>query len=160
LSHRALSGTGDTEVLLHSLQEWGPDALSRLNGDFAFAYLDVPARRLLLARDRAGVRPLFYTWAGGALLFASSIRSLLISPLVRRRFDARSFKHLMYFWSAGERQTFFADIHALAPGEYLEYDADGLRRTRYWDLAFPADQERASAEEWSARVRAALERAV
>jgi len=161
LSHRPFAGTGDTEVLLHSLGEWGVDAIRRLNGDFAFGYLDLRARRLLLARDRVGVRPLFYTMAGGTLLFASNIRSLLISPFVRRGFNARSFKQLMYFWTAGERQTFFEDIHSLAPGEYLEFDASGLRRKRYWDLTFPADPETAGGtHEWSARVRAALERSV
>ena len=160
LSNHAFSGRGDTEVLLHCLLEWGVDALRRLNGDFAFAYLDVRARRLLLARDRVGVRPLFYTMAGRTLLFASNIRSLLLSPVVRRKFNARSFKQLMHFWTAGERQTFFEDIHSLAPGEYLEFDAAGLRRNRYWDLTFPADQETVSEHDWSARVRAAMERSV
>lgn len=160
LSHRPFRGTGDTEVLLHSLLEWGVEAVPRLNGDFAFAYLDVRARRLLLARDRVGVRPLFYAMAGRTLLFASNLRSLLMSPLVERRFNARSFKQLMYFWTAGERQTFFEGIYSLAPGEYLEFDAAGLRRTRYWDLTFPADQETASDHDWCARVRVAMERSV
>lgn len=160
LANRALTGAGDVQVLLHALLKWGTDAVARLNGDFAFAYLDVHARRLLLARDRVGARPLFYTMAGRTLLFGSTIRSLLMSPFVTRRFDARSFKELMCFWAAGERRTFFENIHALAPGEYLEYDAGRLRRTRYWDLTFPIDQEPVSEHEWSARARVALERSV
>ena len=84
--HRFRS-TSDTEVILAAYREWGTDCLARLNGAFAFAIHDAPGRRVLLARDRAGEKPLFYTLAGGALRFASELKALLADPALPRRID-------------------------------------------------------------------------
>src|SRR5262249_2118658 len=98
LGHRFSTRT-DTEVLLHLDEELGPDGRKRLNGQFAVAIWDAREQALMLARDRVGVRPLFYTRAGGALLFASEIKALLADARVTPRIDTTALDQVFTFWS-------------------------------------------------------------
>lgn len=109
----------DTEVLLHLYEEYGPRCLDRLNGQFAFAIWNAREQTLFLARDRLGVRPLFYTAAGGNLTFASEIKALLADPQVHARIDPVTLDQIFTFWSPLSPRTIFQDITELPPGHYL-----------------------------------------
>ena len=104
--HR-FSTHSDTEVVLHLFEEYGPACLERLNGQFAIAIWDAREETLLLARDRLGVRPLFYTQAAGALLFGSEIKVLLADDRVRAKIDPSSLDQVFTFWSTLSPRTIF-----------------------------------------------------
>lgn len=129
------SGHSDTEVVLHACAQWGSEALTRFNGIFAFALWEEKRRRLLLARDRMGVKPLFYMQHEGGLLFASEIKTLLAYPTVRAQLDAQGAAEILLL---GPGRTpgcgILKDIYEVEPGCWGEYvDAD-LRLHRYWRL--------------------------
>jgi len=136
-----VSSTGDTAVLLAALTEWGPAALPRLDGMFALAFLDTKARTVVLARDFAGMKPLYYArWAGG-IAFASEIKALLMLPGVSRRADDQ---HVYDYLRAGLVDhgdgTMFADVRQVAPAHALELDVERaeVRGSRaFWKLPAP-----------------------
>ena len=128
-------GHSDTEVLLHSYAQWGPDCLEKLNGIFAFALWEEKKRRLFLARDRMGVKPLFYKLHEGGLLFGSEIKSVLAYPTVRAEMDASGAAEIMLL---GPGRTpgsgVFRDILELEPGCCGTYISGKLTVRRYWSL--------------------------
>ena len=126
----------DTEVIVHLFEEFGEDCVTHLKGMFAFAIWDERHRKLFLARDRVGIKPLYYTKTGDAFLFASEIKSLLQDTSVVRRFSARSIdRFLTYYYLPGD-ETLFENIYRLAPGHCMSI-CDGRISTRqYWDLTF------------------------
>lgn len=127
----------DTEVLLAMWVRHGESCLQELNGQFAFAILDSLQRELILARDRLGVRPLFYTRAGGAFVFASEIKSIAVHPDVTLSFDAASLGQVFTGWSCQAPRTPFAGIHQLPPGHTARVDRHGeIRISRYWHPDF------------------------
>jgi len=128
-------GHSDTEVLLHALAEWGPAALDRVNGIFAFALYDHRQRSLFLARDRLGVKPLFYTWIDGGILFGSEVKALLAHPEVPAVLDASGLTELFAVGPARTPGTgIFRGVRELRPGECLLVRATGHRKWRYWQL--------------------------
>lgn len=128
----------DTEVIVHLYDRYGDGFVEHLNGQFAIALWDSERRRFLLARDRAGIRPLFYTRAGGALWFASEIKALLAALPERARLNPVGLAQALTYWSAAEPDTVFDGIESLPPGHLLVREADGRERvTRYWDWTFP-----------------------
>ncbi len=128
----------DTEVIVHLYESFGEDFVDRLNGQFAIALYDTRARRLILARDRVGIRPLFYAEHGGRIAFASEVKALFALPEVPRELDRRGVAQVFYLWSCTEPLTPFRGVHALAPGTMLIVESDGRRRERrYWDWSFP-----------------------
>lgn len=149
--HRYRSGT-DTETLLHALVAWGEDAIPRCNGLFAFAALDLRARRLLLVRDRFGVKPLYLARHGGALWFASEVRALLAAGVPRRARPDVLAHAVAYGWAEG-RATPIAGIERVAPGTTLAVDLDTLEigERRWYDPARVVDPERAAALARTAR---------
>lgn len=151
----------DTETLLHLLVRHGKAALPRLNGMFAFAFLDRAEGRLLLARDRMGIKPLHYVRAGGRLAFASELKSLLRLPFVERAVDRQSLFHYLTLHYVPGRRTIVAGVDRLEPGSLLEYRlADGdVRVERWWRPAFRPDDS-VPAREWPERIRATLAEAV
>ncbi|MBN1172115.1 MAG: asparagine synthase (glutamine-hydrolyzing) [Micromonosporaceae bacterium] len=130
--------TSDTEVILHAWQEWGTGCFSRFNGQWALALWDRRERRLVLSRDRLGVRPLFYTRTGRGLLFASEIKALLADPAVDRAFDPAGLDQTFTYWSTVAPRTVFRGIEQLEPGSYAVLDQRGFRKTSYWSIEFPA----------------------
>lgn len=139
LGHR-FQGHSDTEVLLHSYAQWGADCVEKFNGIFAFAVWDAGSQRLFLARDRIGVKPLFYALPqGGGLLFASEIKALLAHPLVPAQADGQTVAEVMLL---GPGRTpgcgVFRGVLEVPPACCGFYDRDGLRLRRYWRLT---DQE-------------------
>lgn len=129
--------SGDTEVLLRLYEEMGEACLSRLNGDFAFAIWDDRRKCLFLARDRMGVRPLFYTRHGGTFYFASEAKALLTVPGLGRGLDLVALDQIFTLWSPVGQRTAFSGISELEPGTYMFADASGERLATYWRLDFP-----------------------
>jgi asparagine synthase (glutamine-hydrolysing) len=131
----------DTEVLLHAYAEWGEASLERLNGMFAFAIWDRRRGRLFCARDRFGVKPLYYTVAEGRFRFASEIKALLLDPAVPRRpNEPRVLDFLVHGLADHSAETMFEGVQQLEPGHLLTVDtASGAVRTERWYEPLPAE---------------------
>jgi len=129
----------DTEVILHLYEEYGPECVHHFNGQWAFAVWDRRRRRLFLSRDRLGIRPLFYTTAGGKFLFASEVKALLADPDVPRRIDARALNQIFTFWTTLPPATAFEGIFELPPGHNLIVEDGRVRTERYWQLDYDPD---------------------
>lgn len=132
----------DTEVIVHAYEEFGDRFAEKLSGQFAIALWDVRRKRLLLARDRVGIRPLFYTKIDGRLLFASEIKAILAVAPQAAALDEQGLAQVFTFWSAVGQRTVFKDIHSLPAGHVLIAEAGAERLERYWDWSFPAGQGR------------------
>ncbi|MYZ49552.1 asparagine synthase (glutamine-hydrolyzing) [Propylenella binzhouense] len=126
----------DTEVIVHLYEERGPDCVEALNGDFAFAIWDGRARRLMLARDRMGVRPLFYAEHRGGLFFGSEAKALLAAGLPGE-IDPVALDQIFTFWSPLPPRTIFRGINELPPAHLLLADDKGVSVRRYWSLDYP-----------------------
>jgi asparagine synthase (glutamine-hydrolysing) len=128
------SGT-DTEVILRAYAKWGRHCLDRLRGMFAFALWDDRRRELFLARDRLGIKPLYYYVGDGFLVFASEVGALLASGLVPPRLDATGLWQYLAYQSVPAPRTLIRGVRALPPGSWLAADGAGtLTQGRYWDL--------------------------
>lgn len=148
--HR-FSTRSDSEVILHQYEEDGDRCLERFNGQWAFALWDARRRRLLVARDRLGVRPLFYTRIDGGILFASEMKALFAHPGVSREIDPAGLRQVFTFWSTAAPRTMFRDVLELAPGQMLVLDEGGETLRGYWRPDFPSsfaceDRERSGDE--------------
>jgi len=131
--------SSDTEVILHLFEEYGTGCLNKMNGQYAIAIWDTRRRRLFLARDRVGVRPLFYTQTSdGALLFASEIKSILGDPRVTAEIDPATVQQIFTFWSPLTPRTVFRGIVELPPGHFLMADRGSVKVESYWRNQFPA----------------------
>jgi asparagine synthase (glutamine-hydrolysing) len=124
----------DTETIVHAYEQWGDAAVEHLRGMFAFAVWDAPRRRLLLARDRLGVKPLYWAVAQGRLLFASEIKAILESGLIRAEANERALPELLGTRYLSGSETLFKGIHRLQPGHTLVYDKGTVVIQRYWDI--------------------------
>jgi asparagine synthase (glutamine-hydrolysing) len=130
------SSTSDTEVIIHAYEEYGVNCLAQLQGMFAFALWDGREKVLLLARDRVGIKPLYYYDTGRALLFGSEIKSLLVDPEVAREISPEAIdRFLTYFYLPGA-ETLFKGIYKLQPGYYLLIKNGRTICRQYWDLRF------------------------
>lgn len=131
------TGRSDTEVLLHAYAEWGASCVDRFNGIFAFAVWAARAGKLFLARDRCGVKPLFYAQTDDSLLFGSEIKTLLAHPAVPPRVDAQGLAEVLLLGPGRVPGSgVFQNVHELLPGQYALYEADSGRLLlhRYWRL--------------------------
>lgn len=132
--HRFQSRT-DTEVILHLYEECGPDVIHKLRGMFAFAIWDTRNRQLFMARDRIGIKPLYYMLYEGRLLFASEIKAILADPSVPRALDEEALYHYLSFLTTPAPQTMFEGIRKLPGGTWLQVGAGGqIHEHRYWDV--------------------------
>ena len=160
--HAFRTDHSDTETVVHAYEEWGIDCLRRFRGMFALAIWDGRTRELWLVRDRMGIKPLFYSAAGGKLAFGSEIKTILADPSHPRRIDAQAVYHYLSFLTAPAPLTFFADIKKLAAGSWLRVSEDGRMEERVWwdpwDHVEPI--EGASDEELAERVLAELRTSV
>jgi asparagine synthase (glutamine-hydrolysing) len=139
--HRART-PHEAEVLVHLWEDHGEQAVEHLRGQFAFALWDRARRRLVLARDRVGLSPLYWARRGDWLLFASEIKALLASGLVRAEADRRGLDHLFTFLALPAARTCFLGVRAVEPGHCLtarpgEAEPNLVRDRAYWDLDFP-----------------------
>jgi asparagine synthase (glutamine-hydrolysing) len=124
----------DTEVILHLYRQYGTDCVNHMNGQWAFAIWDSPRKRLFLSRDRLGVRPLFYTWAGRDFIFGSEVKVLLAHPDVKAELNYGALHEVFTFWFAIAPSTMFAGIEQLRPGHSLVVENSQTRLLRYWAL--------------------------
>ncbi len=131
----------DTEVIIHLFEQCGVDCVKHLNGQFAFAIWDERTRRLFIARDRFGIRPLHYAIRNRAIIFASEIKALLADRRIQARLDPITLDQIFTYWSPLSPRTAFQDIHTLPPAHWLEIGVDGdLKITPYWRLNFPEEK--------------------
>jgi len=142
----------DSEVLLNAFAEWGIRALDRFNGMFAFAIYDRREKRLTLARDRYGIKPLYYYNRGGLFAFGSEQKAILTDPRVERRIDNKALLEYFTFQNIFTDRTLVDGIHLLPPGHYATLDCTRrdaeLETTQYWDFDFAEPETPASDEEY------------
>lgn len=142
----------DTEVVLHALAHWGPNALLRFNGMFALALWDRKERTLLLARDRYGIKPLYIAHQGNTLSFASEQKGILAHPKFHRELDKSALLEYLTFQNIFTDRTLLKDIHLLPAGHYatlnLNQAKPKLQRVQYWDYRFREPDQPASKEEY------------
>lgn len=130
----------DTETIVHAYEEWGDECVHRFRGMFAFGIWDAPKRRLLLVRDRLGVKPLYWALVpasgdrGERLLFASEIKAILASGLIEPADNRAVLSELLATRSTAGTETLFAGVHKLLPGHRLVYENGRVRTTQYWDV--------------------------
>ncbi len=131
--HR-FSTASDTETIVHGYEEWGEQVFSRLRGMFGIAIWDANEQMLLLARDRAGIKPLYYGEGGGRLFFASEAKCLLINPEIDREIDPAALDHYLAYLYTPRDRAIFRGIRKLQPGHYLKLDGGRVSIERYWQL--------------------------
>lgn len=140
----------DTEVVLHAYEKWGAECVTRFNGMFAFALWDQTRRRLLLARDRYGVKPLYWYCKDGVFIFASEIKAILEHPQVSRAVCYPALNEYFTFQNIFSDLTLFEGVRLLPPGCLLTLDVDGSREPRierYWDYSFSDEATNATEED-------------
>ncbi len=151
----------DTEVLVHAWEEWGEASVERFNGMFAFALWDKNQKKAFLARDRLGIKPLFYAKLdSGEVLFGSELKALLVHPRLSRELDPQAVEEFFAYGYVPEPRTIFRQVRKLSPGHTLTLDySDRLEPRRYWDVTFDASargSDEALAEELAGRFRDAV----
>ena len=125
--------SSDTEVIVHLYEDFGDDLVHSLRGMFAFALWDTRRERLLIARDRVGIKPLYYWEHAGGLAFASELRSMLALPEFPRRVSAEAIAHYLVFGYVPESLCIFEGVRKLPPAHRLTWTAEqGVRTERYW----------------------------
>ena len=134
-------GRSDTETILHLYEEYGEDCVKHLRGMFAFAIWDANRRRLFLARDRLGIKPLYYSFVNGAFVFGSEIKAIAAYPGVKREVDHEALYHYLTFMIPPAPLTMFRGIEKLPAGHFMTIDEAGsVRCETYWDAIVPAQQ--------------------
>jgi asparagine synthase (glutamine-hydrolysing) len=149
----------DTEVVLRGYAQWGPPVLEHLNGMWAFAVWDRTARRLFLARDRLGVKPLVYASTPAGLVFGSEIKALLASGLIDRSLDFTALPHYLSAFVIPEPYSLYRGVRRLGAGHYLLAQDGACREAQYWDCAFLEEEDRGRGV-YRDQVRGLLEDAV
>ncbi len=149
----------DTEVLVHAYEEYGDDFPERLQGMFAFALWDAPRQRLLLARDRVGIKQLFHTRVGDQLVWGSELKGVLEHPGVERRLRPESVNHYLTWLYVPEPLTMFEGIEELEAGHLLVVENGRVEKKRFWRLRYEVDDSM-SLEQASEGLRFHLDRAV
>jgi asparagine synthase (glutamine-hydrolysing) len=155
-----LATKGDTEVIAHLYEEHGVECVQRLQGMFAFAIWDRRRRRLFLARDRVGKKPLFYNLRDGALSFASELQALLQDPEVPREVDPAAVDAYLAYGYVPAPASIFRGVAKLPPAHRLVYEDGALAIERYWRLDYSRKREIDDVEELHEQIRAALRTAV
>ncbi|PYR57328.1 MAG: asparagine synthase (glutamine-hydrolyzing), partial [Acidobacteria bacterium] len=130
----------DTETIVHAYEEWGDRCVERFRGMFAFAIWDARRRRLLLARDRLGIKPLYWTVVDDRLLFGSEIKAILESGLVRREANERALPELLSTRYLSGAETLFKGIHRLLPGHLLVFERGEVTTKCWWDIPVGEDR--------------------
>jgi asparagine synthase (glutamine-hydrolysing) len=141
LGHRYRTRS-DTETIVHAYEQWGDDCVHRFRGMFAFALWDAKKRRLLLVRDRLGIKPLYWTVAGDTLLFGSEIKALLASGRIEARPNESALPELLSTRYISGSDTLFRGIHKLLPGHLLVFERGKVRIRQYWDVPLGAQADR------------------
>jgi len=131
-SGHKFSTNTDTEVIVHAYEEWGFDCVKEFNGMFAFALWDSNRKLLFLARDKSGIKPLYYTQSDGKFLFASEIKALLLYPEVERELDLHAFHYFLNLRYLPKEHTLIKTVKKLLAGHYMIVNDRGIEITKYW----------------------------
>jgi asparagine synthase (glutamine-hydrolysing) len=154
----------DTETILHAYEQHGPDCLQLFRGMFSFAIWDSQQRNLFCARDRLGIKPLYYYWDGRLFAFASEIKALLEHASISAAFEEDLLPELLAFGYVSEDRTLFRNIRKLMPGHHLTLDLGKAEPRpqieRYWDVPAPESAEEFDEQGWIAETRRRLEETV
>ncbi|MCK5607211.1 asparagine synthase (glutamine-hydrolyzing), partial [Candidatus Pacearchaeota archaeon] len=151
----------DSEVIIHGYEQWGHDCIKRFNGMFAFAIWDAGKRQLFLARDRIGIKPLYYCYYDNAFFFASELKAILQNKDVRRDLDYQSISDYLTWQFIPAPETVFRHIKKMLPAHYMVVKEGSVSTRKYWDIHdFPADQGNTKAEEYEDRLRSLLDDSV
>ena len=152
----------DTETIVHAYEQFGSDCVRHFRGMFAFAIWDAPRPKLFCARDRLGIKPLYYYASPRVFAFASEIKALLCHPEITAELDERLLPEYLTFGYVSGDATLFRGIRKLMPGHTLTLDASSgeLQIERYWDVPDPGVPERKPDEEWIRECRHRLEETV
>ncbi|GCE17405.1 asparagine synthase (glutamine-hydrolyzing) [Dictyobacter kobayashii] len=126
----------DTETIVHAYEEYGVDCVARLHGMFGFAIWDGPRQRLLLARDKAGKKPLYYTHLNGNIVFGSEIKAILGHPAVKREVDVQAMADFLSVRYVPAPATLFKNIAKVKPGHWVLFENETMREECYWDFSF------------------------
>ncbi|MCP4633213.1 MAG: asparagine synthase (glutamine-hydrolyzing) [candidate division Zixibacteria bacterium] len=130
----------DTEVIIHAYEEWGTECVLKFNGMFAFAIWDSNDETLFLARDRLGIKPLYYTISSGNFLFASEIKALLKHPSVKTEVQLSSIPEYLFSTSLFDNHTMFKDIYSLPAGHTAVFENGAIKISEYWDINLDDDK--------------------
>ncbi|HKS76186.1 MAG TPA: asparagine synthase (glutamine-hydrolyzing) [Terriglobales bacterium] len=150
----------DTEVIIHAYEEFGQEFLSRLQGMFTFALWDSRRNLLLLARDRVGIKPLYYSVIGDSLLFGSEIKAMLVDDAMRPEMDPEALDSFLTFGYVPGEQTLFRNVRKLPPGHYLTVSRGVVTIKQYWDLDVAGPKRTGSVEENVEALRALLRQSI
>jgi asparagine synthase (glutamine-hydrolysing) len=142
----------DTEAIVHLYEDNGEDCFAKLRGMFSIAIWDSKNRKVILARDRVGKKPLFYAADGTRILFGSELKALLAGGTLSREMDEQALSDYFSFGYIPAPKTIYRSVRKVMPGHYLVVSASGVRETRYWDLSFNHVETRSEAE-WGERLR-------
>ena len=126
----------DTEIIAHLYEDRGPNLFKNVNGEFAFALWDRTKKRLLLGRDRFGIRPLFYYHTVGRLLFGSEVKSIFADSRVPRAIDPQTLSDIFTCWAPLGENTAFQNVRQIKPGHYAVFSNEGMKNYPYWQLSF------------------------
>ncbi len=146
----------DTEVILHLYEDLGPDCVRELRGMFAFAVWDAPRRRLFIARDRVGIKPLYYCQSDRALWFASELKAIITDPEISRDFNPVAVRRFLSFNYVPGEATLFKHIRKLLPGHHLVAENGRVVTRQYWDLRFNRDRWTMSFEDATEELKSLL----
>ncbi|MCA1621774.1 MAG: asparagine synthase (glutamine-hydrolyzing) [Acidobacteria bacterium] len=150
----------DTEAIVHAYEEHGARCVEHLRGMFGFAVWDERRRRLFVARDRAGKKPLYYTLTPeGTLVFGSELKSLLLHPEVRREVSPEAVDSYLSFGYVPDPLSIFRSVHKLPPGCHLTFEGGRVEVEEYWDFPFKPEEVRAE-DDWLEELRALLDESV
>jgi len=150
----------DTETIVHAYEEWGDECVHRFRGMFAFALWDAPNRRLVLVRDRLGVKPVYWAVSGGTLLFGSEIKAILASGLIDAEPNSDAIPELLSTRYLSDTQTMFRGIQKLLPGHLLVFERGETRIRQYWDVPVGERDDSIAPREVVGRFRGLLEESV
>jgi asparagine synthase (glutamine-hydrolysing) len=156
----------DAEVLLAAIAEWSWDALTRLNGMFAFAVWDNQERTLTLVRDHVGIKPLYYSFiparnnSPASFVFGSEIKAILATKLIKAELNPEALHQFLTFLWSPDPNTLFANVNTVPPAHFLQFHDDEIKLTQWWDVSFDKIEEGKNEESWRERVLDTLDRVV
>jgi asparagine synthase (glutamine-hydrolysing) len=153
LGHRYRTQS-DTETIVHAYEEWSDDCVHRFRGMFAFAIWDTRRRRLLLVRDRLGIKPLYWSRVGSTLIFGSEIKAVLASGRVQAQANMSALPELLSTRYVSGAETMFVGINKLLPGHHLVFERDDVRVRQYWDIPVSTSDDSAATATASTSVAA------
>ena len=156
--HVFVSNT-DSETLVHGFEEWGESLVDRLRGMYAFAIWDTKKKRLFVARDIFGIKPLYYAQMNGTLMFASEIKAFMEHPKFDKIFNEDALGNYLSFQFVPTNETFFKGVFCLQPGHYFTYENGEMKITRYFEPDFTGDNTK-SFEEVVDEVEAVMKESV